>query len=363
MKVLLVVTGLGVGGAEHVVCNLADALASRDHVVKVVCLTGKPVVVPSNSDISVVSVGMVNSIDFFRAYFQLRAIIKDFQPDAVHSHMFHANMICRLLRLSIKIPRLVCSAHNTYEGGRARMLAYRLSDYLADNTTNVSAQAVSAFVLKKASKSGRIQVVYNGIDVDRFSFSPASRAAKRKELSIGSDKLLLAVGRLDAQKDYPNLFEAVSILYSQRTDFKLFVVGDGPLNKVLHNFVLNLGLDNCIKFLSVRSDISELMSAADVFVLSSAWEGFGLVVAEAMACERVVVATDCGGVSEVVGQYGLLVDAMDSEALSRALYEALEIDVDKRLEMGSDARSHIVDNFSLDKNVATYLDLYFKCSS
>ena len=100
------------------------------------------------------------------------------------------------------------------------------------------------------------------------------------------------------------------------------------------------------------------MSASDAFVLSSSWEGFGLVVAEAMACERVVVATDCGGVSEVVGSNGFLVEPKNSILLAEALNKALDLSDHERSNIGVAARQRIIDNFSLEANVDAYFKLY-----
>ncbi len=108
----------------------------------------------------------------------------------------------------------------------------------------------------------------------------------------------------------------------------------------------------------MRHDIPALMSACDIFVLSSSWEGFGLVVAEAMATERVVVATDCGGVSEVVGSEGFLVEHSNSVLLTQALVRALSLSNEERTNLGVNARKRIVDNYSLSANVDTYLKLY-----
>ena len=186
MKNLLVITGLGMGGAEHVVVNLADALVVRGHHVKIAYLTGDALVFPNNANIEVVSIGMKGKgvKDFFKAYIKLRVLIKGFKPDVVHSHMIHANLLSRLVRLTAKVPKLVCTAHNTNEGGRLRMLAYRLTDKLANISTNVSEEAVEAFIKAGAVKSGRMVSVTNGIDTNRFVFDTKARDEKRIELNI-----------------------------------------------------------------------------------------------------------------------------------------------------------------------------------
>jgi glycosyltransferase involved in cell wall biosynthesis len=98
--------------------------------------------------------------------------------------------------------------------------------------------------------------------------------------------------------------------------------------------------------------------AADVFVLSSAWEGFGLVVAEAMATEKVVVATNSGGVKEVVGECGLLVTPQNSEALAHALEKALNMPPEQAKVLGKKARQRIIENFSIDNAVKKWLEIY-----
>lgn len=358
MKILLVITGLGMGGAEHVVVNLADELAQRGHQVKIAYLTGQALVLPENPHIEVIPIGMTGAKSFFSAYFKLRGLIKSFKPDVVHSHMVHANILSRLLRLTVYIPKLVCTAHNTNEGGKLRMLAYRFTDKLADITTNVSEEAVAAFISKGAAKPERIVAVANGIDTNKFKFNSSDREKLRKELKVTDQKMLLAVGRLDTQKDYPNLLNAIDQLKQTRQDFKVFIVGDGPLRAELTQRVKELGLTEYVEFLGVRRDVAQLMSAADVFVLSSAWEGFGLVVAEAMACERPVVATDCGGVKEVVGDAGKIVPIRNAPVLAEAIDKVLDMNEEELISIGYRAREQIVEKYSLEANTNKYLELY-----
>lgn len=358
MKVLLTITGLSMGGAEHVVVNLADALAARGHQVKIAYLTGEALVLPKDKSIEVIAIGMKGKAGFLSAYFKLRALVKAFQPDVVHSHMVHANLISRLLRLTVKIPKLVCTAHNTNEGGQLRMLAYRITDKLADISTNVSQEAVNEFVAKGAVKPGRMLAIANGIDVNTFSYNSHARDTIRNELGISDKKMLLAVGRLDVQKDYPNLLHAIERLAQQRDDFKVFIVGDGALRGELSALVKTMNIEGMVEFLGIRRDVRELMSATDIYVMSSAWEGLPMVILEAMACERLIVATDCGGVREAIGSSGFLVQPKNSNALADALNSALSLDSSECAEISKAARQRVVERFSLDANVDAFLSLY-----
>lgn len=346
------------GGAEHVVVNLADTLVARGHQVKIAYLAGEALVLPKDKSIEVIAIGMKGKAGFLSAYFKLRALVKAFQPDVVHSHMVHANLISRLLRLTVKIPKLVCTAHNTNEGGQLRMLAYRITDKLADISTNVSQEAVNEFVAKGAVKPGRMLAIANGIDVNTFYYNSHARDTIRNELGISDKKMLLAVGRLDVQKDYPNLLHAIERLAQQRDDFKVFIVGDGALRSELSALVKTMNIEGMVEFLGIRRDVPALMSATDLFVLPSAWEGFGLVVAEAMACERVVVATDCGGVKEVVGDDGFTVPAGNSGALANMINTVLGMDPVDLTQLGVNARERIVQEYSLSKSTDSYLNIY-----
>lgn len=359
MKILMVITSLGVGGAEKVVTTLADQLVNMGHEVNIAYLTGEALVVPKNKSVRVINLEVKSFRSLTGGYLKLRKLIDDFKPDVVHSHLVHANILCRTMRLSTNIPRLISSAHNTDEEGWTRFLAYRLTDRITDISTNVSDEAVEAFIQKKAVRRGRMLTLHNGISTTDFVFSEQARSYIRSELGVTEgQQLILAVGRLNEQKDYPNLLAAISHVSLKCRNVKLAIVGDGPQLNELKEYANSLGLNNKVNFLGIRTDIPSLMSAADVFTLSSAWEGFGLVVAEAMACNRVVVATDCGGVKEVVGDAGFLVPPKDSRKLAATLELALNLSDDERLKIGAKARQRVIKHYSLPAAVQKWMHLY-----
>lgn len=360
MKILLIITGLGMGGAERQVCDLADQFANKGHSVLLISMTGDTVNRPQSVNIKIEELKMAKTpLGFIKAYWKARQLIKQFKPDVVHSHMVHANLFARLLRFTMSIPKLICTAHCTTEGGRVRMLAYRLTDHLCDISTNVSQEAVDAFVAWGAVKPGRMYPMYNGINTEQFVFNASSRARLRDELNIDEKTpLLLAVGRLTQQKDYPNLFNAFQQLVEVGNPANLAIIGTGEDLPTLTTMVAKLGLSDRVRFLGLQRNVNEWMSAADVFVLSSAWEGFGLVVAEAMACERIVVATDCGGVKEVVGQCGILIPPVNSIALANALSVALSLTAEQAQAQGYSARRRIVERYSLKAQAENWIEFY-----
>ncbi|TBV08270.1 glycosyltransferase [Phytopseudomonas dryadis] len=359
MKILLVITGLGMGGAESQVTNLASALVTKGHEVTLAYILKPALVLPRSEQVKVIWLGGTKSVlGMTKAYINLAKLLRQSTPDVVHSHMFHANILSRLACLVSKTPRLMCTAHSNNEGGKLRMLAYRLTDGLADEFTNVSQGAVDYFERVKAAPVGRMLVTHNGIDTQRFSFNPVARQQLRAELGIQNSKVLIAIGRFHEAKDYPNLLNAFSILSNNQPDSHLLIVGDGELRPKIEQQIKSLDLQARVSLLGIRKDVPELLSAADVFVLSSAWEGFGLVVAEAMAAERVVIATDSGGVAEVLGDNGFLVAPRNSAVLAESMRKAVDLSEGAASEYGKKSRQYILEKFSLDRVVERWLAIY-----
>lgn len=364
MNVMYLVTCLGGGGAEKVVCELADQMYQKGHNVIIAYLTGVVTVKPRHSAVKIISLNLKTPLNGIKSYKIYKKIINDFQPDVVHAHMVHANIFARLCRFFVKIPRLICTAHSNNEGGRLRMCAYRLTHNLADITTNVSQAASQNFENLGAVPQGGILTTYNGIDLNYFNKCKYEFNEIRSNLGVdASTTIFLAVGRFHAAKDHPNLLKAFSIYlqHQEKVDnLRLYIAGDGDEQAKLELKALieKYNLNNNVNLLGRREDIPALMSVANFFVLSSSYEGFGLVIAEAMACECFVIATDCGGSKEVMGNTGILVPPQDSEALAQALKEAVDKTPLEIKANNSKARQRVEELFSLEKSVQNWLNLY-----
>lgn len=362
MRILFLITGLGGGGAEKVVADLADQMVKDGHQVKIAYLKGEVVVRPKNTQIELVYLGLEHLSSILSAYKHYHVLINSFQPDVVHAHMVHANIFARLSRIFKTVPKLVCTAHSNNEGGKLRMLAYRYTHKLADVTTNVSTAASDHFVRLGAVPEGGIATIYNGIDLDRFQKTKEIDPHLRDQLGISpQQKMILAVGRFHEAKDYPNLIQSIKILKSQlnyETMPKLFIAGDGEQREQIEQLIADLDLQSDIHLLGRRQDIEALLGISDFFVLSSKYEGLPTVVIEAMACETFVIATDCGGSAEIVGDTGILVATENSLALAQALQTALTMNQDEINENNRQARRRVEALFSLDRSVQKWLEVY-----
>ncbi len=353
MKILYLITGLGLGGAEKVVADLADQMYALGHSVKIAYLTGDVLVKPVSEEIEIIALHLDSASNFLSASKCYRQLIKNYQPDVVHAHMVHANIFARLNRIGSRVPKLICTAHNSNEGGKARMLAYKVTSSLSDTNTNVSEEASEALIAKGAFNKNNLMTVYNGIDLSKFEKTS-------DDVILDKDVVnLIAVGRFSEQKDYPNLIQAFALLReSLQKKIKLTIVGDGELRGQIEDLIQKLGLNDSVELLGQRSDIPQLLSQADFFVLASKHEGLPTVVIEAMACKCYVVATDCGGSREILGDTGKLVPIQNSQALAEALKDAVSLEASERIRNNEQARARVEGLFSLEASVNKWLELY-----
>jgi glycosyltransferase involved in cell wall biosynthesis len=366
-RLMLVTTWLTRAGAETQVKDLACEHARLGARVMVVSLRDPEAFVPELTDagVQVVSLGMPKGVADPRGVVRLARAVHGFRPDVVHSHMVHANLLSRAARLFCHMPVLVCTAHNTNEGGRWREWMYRVTDRLADVTTNVSKAGVERYLRIGAAPAGRMLWVPNGIDVNRFERSPVVRDTVRAALHASGAFVFLAAGRLERAKGFDVLLQALSLAYTQMSNVIVLIAGDGSERVKLDAQASALGLGTeLVRFLGVRDDVPDLMAASDAFVLPSRWEGLPMVLLEAASAGLPVVATDVGGSGEVVVDQvtGLLVPPDDEEALGRAMARMTSLSSGERHEMGMRARQVAKERYSLNAVVDMWLELYAACA-
>jgi glycosyltransferase involved in cell wall biosynthesis len=360
MRIVYLLTSLGIGGAERQALDLTERLRERGHIVAVFTLRPQldeewPTSLP------VFRMGMKKDpVSVCAAAIRARRTLRDLSPDVIHSHGFHANLFARLLGMFVPGAAIVSTIHNVYEGGRLRMLAYRLSDRLSARTTAVSEAVAQRFVALRAVRQQRCTVVRNAIDIDELVPEPARRAKMRQELGAGADFIWLAAGRIAPAKDYPNLLRAFSRLRPAHPGAQLWIAGQGTESAVaeLENLAKELGIERCTRFLGLRRDLAALLDAADAFVLSSAWEGMPLAAAEAMAMEKCVVATDVGGVRELAGDCARLVFAKNPGALAEAMDAVMREPEGARRARGQAARARVAAHFSVEARVEEWEEIY-----
>jgi glycosyltransferase involved in cell wall biosynthesis len=362
MRITFVSTDLNYGGAETQLVHLATRLKARGWKVQVVSLMPPKAYVEEleAGGIPVFSLGIRRKLPDPRPILRLAQLIKNWHPRIVHSFMVHANLLARLVRLLAPTPVLICSARSIDEGSHLRELLYCLTDPLSDLTTQVSQAGLERYVRVGAVPRQKIVYIPNGVDSKRFYPNPEARARLRKELSLESAFVWLAVGRFDLPKDYPTMLQAFAQVATKNPNAQLLIAGDGPMRPDMEVLTRSLKLGDRVRFLGIRRDVPELMNAADAYVMSSAWEGMANVLLEASATGLPIIATDVGGNREVVidGKTGFLVPPKNPEALAQAMLHLMEMPEEERHAIGKAARQYVEANFTLDRVVDRWEALY-----
>ncbi|MBS1829591.1 MAG: glycosyltransferase [Acidobacteria bacterium] len=361
-RICFLTTGLARGGAEIQVVLLARGFKQRGWDVSVESMLPPQDFVEELTahGIPVTSLGMERGVPNPLAIWRLTRRWRKIQPDVVHCHMVHANLLGRITRIFAPPRVLIATAHNIWEGPKWRDWAYRLTDGLGDLTTNVSQAALDRYVKDKLVRREKAVYMPNGIETSRFAPNEDLRKSKRHELGWGSNFVWLAVGNLRVQKDYPNLIAAFGQHRCKQKGVRLAIAGYGELQATLKEQIRQLQLDHCVELLGARGDVRELMLAADGFVMSSAWEGLPLVLIEASASGLPIVATNVGGNGEIVagGQTGFLVPPKDSAALASGMDRMIALDVSRRKEMGVAGLQRAEQYYGIESVLSKWENIY-----
>lgn len=290
----------------------------------------------------------------------LRGKLRELQPDVVHTWLYAPGFWGRFAAITAGIRGIVASTRTgtTYsrwhEGFFDRRLSKRTYMRIV-NSEGVRENLVRTVGLPR----DRIRVIYNGVDENRLAASAPSAELRRRLAWPADAPVLLAVGRLVPEKNYPMLLRAIQGLRNRIPGIRAAIAGWGRLDATLATLRAELGLDDCVEFLGRREDVADLMHAADVFAMSSNSEGFSNALLEAMWVGLPVVSTRVNGAVEIVrdGENGFLVDVGDERAFE-ARAERLLRDAELRRRLGDGASHDVQQRFSMSAMVAAHMQVY-----
>jgi glycosyltransferase involved in cell wall biosynthesis len=307
-----------------------------------------------------------NVISILRGIVEIYRVLSRGRYDIVQSHTSVGGVIGRIAGWAARTPAVVWTvhglgAHPGHPWWKRAILSSveKVLDLFTDHYVAVSRDLLEQGVRAGIYRADKVTVIPNGLVLDNLR--PVSDvAAKRRALGLPEDAAIAGtITRLEPQKANDRLLHAFARVARQCPDVQLVIAGDGPERPSLEALAARLSLTDRVHFLGWRTDVPDILSVLDVFCMTSRWEGCPMVLLEAMAMRKPVVATDIGGVREIVvsGETGLLVPLDDVEAMAAALTRLLT-DPSEGDRMGAAGRRRVEDRFSADRMMSAYSRLY-----
>ncbi len=365
MRILHLIASEGLYGAARVVIELSKALKKVHNCQPIVGVITNSY----NTDVAIIDEAKANDIDVvifhsnrqlsLKTVLSIKKYIKTENIHLVHCHGYKSNFY-GLISSSNKIPK-VATNHN-WLISHWKLKLYCLLDALwiryFDRIVAVSDE-IKREMLKYRIPEKKIEVVDNGIDLGRFNKDISTKEIKR-EFNINDDnKIVGTIGSLRYEKGHIYLLRAAKEIIENHKYVKFMIIGDGPLRKYLANEIINLGIKDNVIFTGYRKDIPEMLSVFDIFVLPSIKEGLPLVLLEAMAAGKPVIASKVGAVPKIIknNKNGILIKSKSIPELKSAIDFILD-NKEKVERLTTEGYVTVKKEFSSEIMCEKYLNLY-----
>lgn len=321
MRVLHIITSLHMGGAERLMVDLLPRLSSYGIEVCLFVLDGMET--PFMRELRALGVEIVVSPMGFSVYnplhiWPMRRLMKRY--DLIHTHNFSPQLFGAIA--SIGMDSVLCTTEHSTSNRRRSLRYYKPIDKWMyrqySRVVCISDPTEESLASYLGASATKVRTIYNGVGIDRYlQATPAEDLCDR----FGQAKLVCMVAGFRIQKDQKTLIRAMRSL---PIDYQLILVGEGALQSECQIYTHELGLEERVHFLGIRTDIPSVFKASSVSVISSHWEGFGLVAVEAMAAGLPVIASDVPGLAGVVEGAGVLFPQGNDEMLATEIRRACE---------------------------------------
>ena len=364
-----VITTLSTGGAEMMLYRLLCVMDRSRFCNSVISLGGDGTIAQriraAGIPVRVLDIRLRQAVT---GTVRLARELRRERPHVIQTWMYHADLLGGLASMSLPGVPVVW---NIRCGGLDPSIDKKSTIWISRLCTGLSRFLPARIVSCSQSGSNvhvaagyackKMQVIPNGFDTESYRPDRASLLAVREELGLEAGAIVIgAVGRFDRAKDHATLFQAAARICRVQPKVHFVICGENltRANSGLTSLLEAAGIGRRCHLLGRREDIPRIMAALDVFVSSSAVEGFPNAIGEAMACGVPCVATDAGDSRQLIEDTGLIVPVRDAEALAANVLKLIEVGAEGRMALGALARRRIRDRFGIAQVVRQYEELY-----
>lgn len=372
VRVVYVVGSMGRGGAELQLLMLMRGLTGTEFEPVLFVLEENG---PLQTDIEAAGIPIIGGkydsrsprllkiAQLLRAQWRLYRLLRTSSARVVHGFLPLANFLAAVAG-RLASTRLVVTSRRALNTHQVRIPGWRYADQIASRLSDIvtaNAQAVrDDTLLREGGDPEKFRVIHNGLLADRFASAALRRDLHRRSLGIEEGEIvLIVVANLIRYKGHAEIIDALSVLSSVHRLRLLLVGEDRGVGRALAQRAREKRVESFIEWLGPRSDIPELLAAADLYVSASHEEGFSNSLLEALAAGKAVVATRVGGNPEMLrdGELGILVEPQDPAALASGI-EALLRDPARRAKLGALAAADAAQRYTPQRMIDQYLSLY-----
>lgn len=356
MRIVQIITSLDLGGAQTLLENLSYGLQEAGQEVIVISLEDNHSSTAQRIEERGIQVIYLDKHPHYDPSIvgKLSPILRDLKPDIIHAHNIKKAYVYLAARKA-GLSNIVYTVHNMawkeqkFVGGLFSYFMFHLGLMVP---VGISPKVTES--IKERYHLRSVPTIYNGTDLSRFT--------AKQDYSLHDAPCIVNIARLDAQKNHRRLIDAFKIISKRFPETRLILVGDGELRKEIENQVLSLGLRDKVSFEGLQDDIPGYLKDADVFCLSSDFEGMPMTLIEAMAAGMPIVSTYVGGVPDMLkNEKSALLTECSEQAIANAVMRVLE-DSTLRAVLGRNAVKASV-KFSHTHMAERYLFLYEKICS
>jgi len=362
-RIVHIIKATGIAGAEQHLITMLPELDRQSFDIYVIVLTEpkKPV---DKLFRALHQVGVTTQRMIIKRHIDPSLVIKlilrlrDLAPSIVHTHLIHADFYGTIAARMAGVPAVISSRHNDdpFRTKSPLSVLLRIVNRYTDRFIAISERVRIFTIEHEKVPDCVVETVYYGLPISEQNREVIDA---RSEFGLPKGPLLVCAARLTEQKGHKWLLRAFRSVVDQLPETSLLLLGDGPLRKHLEDTVIKLGISKNVRFAGWRTDVMDILPSTDLFVLASEWEGFGLALLEAMSLSLSIVATEVGGIPEVVldGETGWLVKSKDSNALAGSILAALR-SPHKMLECGRMGKLRVQNTFSVKKMIVDTEKIY-----